>query len=108
MEQVNCQYCGHDRQISEDTTCRCGTELLLTSTLREQLKSLEARIIALRLEQGKAISEICRRERLRNTRLGKGQTSHNFWHNVVGKPDWAGRTRTQSTSKIEINFAELD
>jgi hypothetical protein len=94
-EQVNCPYCGHDRTITEDTICKCGVELCQTQTLRERIRSLEAQIIALRLEQGKAVSELCRRERLRNIRTGQGQTSPAFWQGVYGKPAWADRPRRE-------------
>lgn len=106
-EQVNCPYCGHDRTITEDTVCRCGVELCQTQTLRERIKSLEAQIIALRLEQGKTISELCRRERLRNTRQGQGQTSPHFWQNVHGKPAWASRPKSGRVADIAVDMADF-
>lgn len=93
-EQVNCPYCGRDRQITEDTVCLCGAELFLSQSLRELIRSLEAQAMALRVRQGKAISELCRRERLRNIRQGQGQTSPHFWQGVVGKPGWASRPKS--------------
>jgi hypothetical protein len=107
MEQVSCQYCGHDREITEDTTCPCGAELWLTQTLQERIRSFEARIISLRMEQGKAVAELCRRERLRNVRQGCGQTSGNFWQGVVGKPSWAGRPK-QAVQSLQIDMAAFD
>lgn len=102
-EQVNCPYCGHDRIITEDTVCKCGVELYQTQTLRGHIKSLEAQIIALRLEQGKAVSELCRRERLRLVKQGQGQTSPAFWQNVVGKPAWASRPKVRVERSIDMS-----
>ena len=107
-EQVNCAYCGRDRQITENTVCQCGVELCQTQTLREKVHSLEAQIIALRLEQGKAVSEICRRERLRNTRQGRGQTSPAFWQNVHGKPGWTSRPKSgQRRAEAAVDMADF-
>ena len=102
-EQVNCPYCGHDRIITtEDATCRCGAELCQTQTLRARIRSLEAQITALGLAHIKAVSELCRRERLRNVRQGRGQTSPVFWQGVVGKPDWASRPKTRIMHSIDM------
>ena len=101
-EQVNCPYCGHDRTITEDTVCQCGVELAQTQSLREKVRSLEAQIIALRLEQGRAVSEICRRERLRNVKQGRGQTSPGFWQGVVGKPGWADRPKARVHCAVDM------
>lgn len=106
-EQVNCPYCGHDRSITEDTICKCGVELLQTQSLRAKIRSLEAQIIALRLEQDNAVSELCRRERLRNHRQGQGQTSPNFWQSVVGKPGWASRPRSGQRPEVQIDMADF-
>jgi len=102
-ELVNCPYCGRDRTITEDTVCKCGVELCQTQTLRERIRSLEAQIIALRLEQGKAISELCRRERLRNMKAGQGQTSPGFWQNVYGKPGWASRPKARVECLVDMS-----
>jgi hypothetical protein len=104
-EQVNCPHCGHDRQIAEDTVCHCGAELHLTQSLREQAISIEAQIIALRIRQGKVVSEICRRERLRNIRAGRPPS--NFWAGVIGKPAWAGQRKSPVRS-IAIDMAAFD
>ena len=106
-EQVNCPYCGHDRTITEDTVCRCGVELCQTQTLRASIKSLEAQIIALRLEQGKAVSELCRRERLRLVKQGQGQTSPAFWQNVHGKPSWADRPKSGQRREVNVDMSDF-
>ena len=106
-EQVNCPYCGRDRQITEDTVCLCGVELCQTQTLRERIRSLEAQIIALRIEQGNAVAELCRRERLRNARQGRGQTSPAFWQNVHGKPGWADRPKSRQPYAPDVNMADF-
>ena len=102
-ELVNCPYCGYDSEITEDTACKCGVELAQTQTLREKVRILEAQIIALRLEQGKAVSELCRRERLRLTRQNRGQTSPNFWQNVHGKPAWADRPKARVDCSVDMS-----
>ena len=102
-EQVNCPYCGHNRTITEDTVCLCGVELLLSQSLRDRIKSLEAQIIALRLAQGKEVSELCRRERLRNQQLGRGQTSPGFWQDVHGKPSWASRPKARIECSVDMS-----
>jgi hypothetical protein len=111
-EQVNCPYCGHDRLIAEDTVCQCGVELCQTQTLRARIKSLEAQIIALRLEQGKAVSELCRRERLRLVKQGQGQTSADFWKNpwggpVYGKPGWADRPKSGQRREVNVDMSDF-
>lgn len=106
-EQVNCPYCGRDRQIAEDTVCQCGVELLQTQSLRTRIRSLEQQIIALRLEQGKAVSELCRRERLRLHKAGQGQTSPAFWQNVYGKPSWASRGKSPRQADMTIDMADF-
>jgi hypothetical protein len=107
-EQVNCPYCGRDVQITEDTVCKCGVELLQTQSLRARINSLEAQIIALRLEQGKAVSELCRRERLRLSKQGQGQTSPHFWQNVYGKPGWASRGKSpQRRTEVAVDMSDF-
>ena len=108
-EEVNCLYCGRDTAITETTQCRCGVMLHQTQELRLMAESLERQIIALRLEQGKAVSELCRRERLRLHRQGRGQTSPGFWHNVQGKPNWAGQGKSAMRRRPEpdINMADF-
>jgi hypothetical protein len=102
-EQVNCPYCGHDSQITEDTVCKCGVELYQTPSLRAKINSLEKQIISLRLEQGKAISELCRRERLRLHKAGLGQTSPGFWAGVIGKPGWADRPKARVECAVDMS-----
>ena len=105
-EQVNCQYCGRDVAIADDSVCQCGGELSTTQSLREQVRSVEAQIIALRLRQAMAVEELCRRERLRNMKRD-GHHVSNFWQNVIGKPSWAGRPK-QPVRSLHIDMAAFD
>jgi hypothetical protein len=100
IESVNCTYCGRDTSITEDTTCKCGVELLTTQALRLQITSFEAQITGLRLQQGKAVSEVCRRERLRNAKRDGFHVSNvAFWQNVHGKPAWSAREKSPRTQR---------
>jgi hypothetical protein len=107
-EQVNCQYCGQDIEIAEDTICHCGVELSTTMSLREHVRSLEAGIIALRIQQGKAVEELCRRERMKNMKRDGCHVSNvAFWQNVHGKPGWASRPKS-APARRSIDMAQFD
>jgi hypothetical protein len=109
QEQIDCQYCGRQTQITEDCACKCGAELFLTQSLRQLIDTLEKEMIALRLRQGKAIEELCRRERARNMkRDGYHVSNRLFWQNVYGKPQWAGRPKTQQARRPVIDMAQFD
>ena len=102
-EQINCAYCGRDTEITEDTLCQCGVELLLTPSLREQIRSLETTITALRLTLIATVEEFCRRERLRNMKRDGFHVSNvAFWHNVYGRPQWADRGKSAVRSRIDM------
>ena len=109
IERVNCQYCGQDAELKEDKICQCGAELWLTQSLRLRIESFEQQIISLRLQQGKMVSELCSRERLRNAKRDGFHVSNvAFWQGVHGKPGWASRGKQAVRRQPNIDMSAFD
>ena len=108
-EEVTCQYCGTESSIPEDIMCQCGVVLCTTQSLREQLRAYEAQITALRIQQGKVVEELCRRERVKNMkRDGYHVSNVAFWQNVHGRPAWASRPKQTVQRRPAIDMSQFD
>ena len=108
-ESVECQYCGTESSIPEDIMCKCGVMICTTQSLREQLRAYEAQITALRLGQSKVVEELCRRERVKNMKRDGFHVSNvAFWQNVIGRPAWSNRGKSQVRSRPAIDMSQFD